>query len=90
MNATLMTLLLAALSTAILPAQRGPRLDGSVEGNAATSVERRIARLATLLTLTDSQRTQATTIFTTAQTAAAAAQAGAYHRQRGAADGGSQ
>lgn len=61
----------AALSAAMAFAQHGPRAAGmaGTPPDPATMIQNRVDHLATLLTLTDAQKTQAITIFTTAQTA---------------------
>jgi Spy/CpxP family protein refolding chaperone len=66
----------AAVSAASLLAQRGPGGGPPPGGtqNAATFTQRRIDSLATILSLTDSQKTQALKIYTDAQTANAALQ----------------
>ena len=68
---------LAALTAAIAFPQRGPgggNGPAPTAGSAATFLQRRVDSLATLLSLTDSQKKQALKIFTDAETATSANQ----------------
>ena len=56
---------LAALSAVLVLAQP-PGHNGGTPADPATMIQMKVDRLATLLTLTDAQKTQATTIFTNA------------------------
>lgn len=67
LNNILKILGLAAVSATLVLAQRtGP---GGTPPDPATMIQMRVDRLATLLSLTDAQKTQATTIFTNAYSA---------------------
>jgi len=71
------------LMTAALAFAQGPRGNGGAPPDPAKMIEMRVNRLATQLSLTDAQKTQATKIFTDAQTASETArQAMQTARQR--------
>ncbi len=64
-------LMAAALSVALVFAQRGPGGPGGPGGtppDPQTMIQNRVAHLTTLLSLTDAQKTQATSLFTDAFT----------------------
>jgi Spy/CpxP family protein refolding chaperone len=67
-NRAVVCLLIAAAAAAAQQSPFGVMTSGSGP-NSATMIERRVARLTTLLGLTAAQASQATTIFTNAQTA---------------------
>lgn len=62
-------LTVAALSAALVFAQRGPGGPGGTPPDPQTMIQNKVAHLTTLLTLTDAQKTQATSIFTDEVTA---------------------
>ncbi len=71
------TILFTAMSVSLVLAQRLGGPDGHPPGDPpdpATMIQRRVDSLTTLLTLTDTQKTQATKIFTDAQTSGSAVQ----------------